>query len=50
MLYREGKLVRTLSVVGQRLSPAADRRWSLDPRGESGEVHDIQSITEVFKK
>jgi hypothetical protein len=50
MLYRDGKLVRTLSVVGQRLSSTADKRWSLDPRGEIGEVHDIQSITQVFKK
>jgi hypothetical protein len=50
MLYRDGKLVRTLSVVGTRLSPTADKRWSLDPRGEIGEVHDIQSVTSVFKR
>ncbi len=50
MLYRNGKLVRTLSVVGQRLSPVADKRWSFDPRGEIGEVHDIQSVTQVFKR
>ncbi len=50
MLYREGKLVRTLSVVGQRLSPVADKRWSFDPRGEIGEVHDIQSVTQVFER
>jgi hypothetical protein len=50
MLYRNGKLVRTLSVVGTRLSPVADKRVSFDPRGEIGEVHDIQSVTEVFKK
>jgi hypothetical protein len=50
MLYRDGKLVRTLSVIGTRLSPTADKRWSLDPRGEIGEVHDIQSITEVFRR
>ena len=50
MLYRDGKLVRTLSVVGQRLSPVADKRWSFDPRGEIGEVHDIQSVTQVFKR
>jgi hypothetical protein len=50
MLYRDGKLVRTLSVVGQKLSPFADKRMSFDPRGEVGEVHDIQSVTQVFKQ
>ena len=50
MLYREGKLVRTLSVIGHKLSPVADKRMSFDPRGEIGSVHDIQSVTEVFKK
>ena len=50
MLYRDGKLVRTLSVVGHKLSPVADKRMSFDPRGEIGEVHDIQSVTEVFRK
>lgn len=50
MLYRHGKLARTLSVVGQKLSPVADKRVSFDPRGEIGEVHDIQSVTKVFKK
>ena len=50
MLYREGKLVRTLSVIGHKLSPVADKRMSFDPRGEIGSVHDLQSVTEVFKK
>lgn len=50
MLYRHGKLVRTLSVVGHRISPVANQRASFDPRGANGEVHDIQSVTEVFKK
>jgi len=50
MLYRDGKLVRTLNVVGHRLAPVASRRVSFDPRGADGEVHDIQSVTEVFKK
>jgi hypothetical protein len=49
MLYRHGKLVRTLSVVGYRISPVANKRVSFDPRGADGEVHDIQSVTEVFK-
>lgn len=50
MLYRDGKLVRTLSVVGHKISPVADKRVSFDPRGEIGEVHDIQSVTGVFKR
>ena len=50
MLYRDGKLVRTLSAVGHKLSPVADKRMSFDPRGAIGEVHDIQSVTEVFRK
>lgn len=50
MLYRDGKLVRTLSVTGQRLSPVADKRMPFDPRGPEGDVHDIQSVTHVFKK
>ena len=50
MLYRDGVLVRTLKVEGFRLSPVADRRMPFDPRGADGEVHDIQSVTEVFGK
>lgn len=50
MLYRDGKLVRTLSVVGHRLSPFAGKRMSFDPRGENGGVHEVKSVTEVFKK
>ena len=50
MLYRDGKLVRTLKVEGFRLSPVADKRMPFDPRGADGEVHDIQSVTKVFKK
>lgn len=49
MLYRHRRLVRTLRAVGQRLSPVADRRIPFDPRGPEGEVHDIQSVTQVFK-
>lgn len=49
MLYRDGKLVRTLKVEGFRLSPVADKRMPFDPRGADGDVHDIQSVTEVFR-
>ncbi len=50
MLYRDGKLVRTLSVTGYKLSPVADRRMPFDPRGADGDIHEITSVTEVFKK
>jgi hypothetical protein len=50
MLYRGGKLVRTLSVVGHKLSPVADKRVSFDPRGIDGDIHNVRSITEVFKE
>lgn len=50
MLYRDGKLVRTLSVVGHKISPVADKRVSFDPRGIDGDIHEMKSVTEVFKK
>ena len=50
MLYRDGKLVRTLSVTGYRLSPDASRRAAFDPRGPDGDVHETRSVTEVFKQ
>jgi hypothetical protein len=50
MLYRDGKLVRTLSVTGYRLAPVADRRMPFDPRGAEGPVHEIRSVTEVFRQ
>jgi len=49
MLYRDGKLVRTLNVTGKRLSHDTSKRNSLDPRGPDGGVHDVPSTTEVFK-
>ena len=50
MLYRDGKLVRTLSVTGYRLSPVADRRMPFDPRGADGPVHEMKSTTQVFQE
>ena len=49
MLYRDGKLVRTLSVTGYRLSPDAARRVAFDPRGAEGPVHEMHSVTKVFQ-
>jgi hypothetical protein len=50
MLYRDGKLVRTMNVTGKRLAPAADKRMDFDPRGPKGDVHDVQSVTRAFEK
>jgi hypothetical protein len=50
MLYRDGKLVRTLSVTGYRLSPDASRRVAFDPRGPEGDVHEVRSVTQVFNR
>lgn len=49
MLYRDGKLVRTLSVIGHKLSPVADKRMSFDPRGAEGDIHEVKSTTNVFR-
>ena len=40
VLYRSGAAVRTLTARGTRLWPSCDRRHPLDPRGESGPVHE----------
>ncbi len=50
MLYRNGRLVRTLKATGQKIAETAEHRVSFDPRGMDGDVHDIQSVTDVFKK
>lgn len=47
-LYREGRLVRTLTVAGTRLSDDPTRRVEQDPRGLEGPVHDPHSVTYVF--
>lgn len=49
MLYRDGKLVRTMNVTGYRLSPSAAQRMPFDPRGADGPVHEAHSTTQVFK-
>jgi hypothetical protein len=38
-LYRDGHLVRTLSVRGHRVAATADRRVPDDPRGQHGPPH-----------
>ena len=49
MLYRDGKLVRTMNVTGTRLTRDTSRRVDLDPRGPGDEVHEAAGTTQVFK-
>jgi len=49
VLYRGGVAVRTLNVRGVKLSPAADRRHALDPRGLDGDVHEARSVTLAYQ-
>ena len=48
VLYREGRIIRTLTAHGTRLSPQVDRRLWCDPRGVDGPVHDGYHPTAVF--
>jgi hypothetical protein len=50
VLYRRGKAVRTLLARGVRLSPLADKRHDLDPRGAAGDVHGERSVTTVYER
>jgi hypothetical protein len=49
VLYRGGQLVRTMFVAGTRLSHDPSRRYSSDPRGVEGEVHDGSLITRHYE-
>lgn len=48
VLYRDGRVVRTLRAEGTRLSPLCDRRHPLDPRGIEGPVHGEQAVSTVW--
>jgi len=48
VLYRQGRIVRTLTAHGARISPPTDTRLACDPRGPDGSVHDGFHPTEVF--
>lgn len=48
-LYRNGELVRVLTVRGTLIDPDPTRRVSHDPRGASGHVHDGISLTRVYE-
>lgn len=50
VLYRNGVAVRTLTARGVRIAPVADRRVPFDPRGADGPVHDVRSVTTVFRE
>lgn len=47
-MYRNGALVRIMTVSGVRLAARADARVSFDPRGADGDVHEARSTTHVF--
>ena len=49
VLYREGRVVRTLTAYGTRLAPATDRRVACDPRGVDGPIHEGYDPTQVFR-
>jgi hypothetical protein len=50
LLYRHGALARSLSASGVRLSRDGSVRHAWDPRGVDGPVHDLPSVTQVFKR
>lgn len=50
ILYKNGVATRTLTAIGYKIAPTADRRVSFDPRGAEGDVHNLPSETLVYKK
>jgi hypothetical protein len=49
VLYRGGKVVRSMTANGFRLAPDASVRVPWDPRGPDGPVHFQHEDTQVFK-
>jgi hypothetical protein len=49
LLYRHGVAVRTLTALGHKVAPSADRRVPWDPRGVDGPVHVPREDTMVFR-
>lgn len=49
VLYREGILVRTMTVAGSLLTNDPTVRHPLDPRGRDGPVHEARSLTHVYE-
>lgn len=50
VLYRHTKPVRNLHAQGVKLSPIANVRHAVDPRGLDGAVHQERSVTDVYQK
>ena len=48
VLYRGGRVIRTLTAYGTRVSPPTELRLPFDPRGADGPIHDVRDATEVF--
>ncbi len=49
-LWRDGRLVRTLTVAGQKVSDDPTVRIAWDPRGPDGPVHEERKATMVFSE
>ena len=47
-LYREGELVRVLTVMGTRISSDPTQRVPHDPRGATGPVHQSTTVSQVY--
>jgi hypothetical protein len=47
-LYRDGELVRVLTVMGTRISSDPTQRVSQDPRGATGPVHQSTTVSDVY--
>ncbi len=48
VLYRDGRVVRTLTAYGAKVAPTADQRLPSDPRGTDGPPHQEREATRVF--
>jgi hypothetical protein len=47
-LYRDGELVRVLTVMGTRISSDPTQRVPQDPRGATGPVHQSTTVSQVY--
>ena len=50
VLYRDGRVIRTLTAYGAKMAPTADQRLPCDPRGVHGPVHEEREATQVFAR
>lgn len=50
VLYRDGLLVRTMLVTGERLDTNTKTRHGSDPRGPGTPVHEARDVTQHFRR